>query len=387
MDAIGKRVIGDCYGDALEWRRVRQEVHVLSRLHAHPNIMRFVEVFETPTRIHAVTELIKGTSLCDILRRAPGQRLSEARAKGLFRQIVAGVAALHAQRVIHRDLKLENILLDESSGHATVIDFGFSDFEECSDPQTLNLADDRAQKKRMRKKNFCGTPSYMAPEVVASERYDGRPVDIWSLGVLLYVMLCGKFPFQGVSFHQLYQKLRSGSQQLVLPPALSIEARALLQSVLVADPVKRPTASELYCCSWLLEAQNPDLQYKSALRKSFEAWPGITPAICRVLAEYYDVQLRPFSLDRAKSRSEQLRRLSAFIDLATAESSRQFEELVGSLPSLSPGSAGLKQKEMTDREFPESALQVVESSSTQHKQQLEKLIGLVKSSLETRTQR
>uniref|UniRef100_H3G5T0 Protein kinase domain-containing protein n=1 Tax=Phytophthora ramorum TaxID=164328 RepID=H3G5T0_PHYRM len=175
--------------------RVRQEVSVLSRLRAHPNIMRFVEVFETPTRIHAVTELVQGASLCDILRRAPGQRLTETRAKLVFRQLTAAVEVLHAQCVIHRDLKLENVLLDENSGHATVIDFGFSDFEEIIEPQATHPADNNPPKKQLKKKNFCGTPSYMAPEVVASERYDGRPVDVWSLGVLLYVMLCGKFPF------------------------------------------------------------------------------------------------------------------------------------------------------------------------------------------------
>ncbi|KAE9358807.1 hypothetical protein PR003_g1052 [Phytophthora rubi] len=335
--------------------------------------------------MHAVTEYVKGTSLCDILRRAPGQRLPEARAKEIFRQIAAGVGAIHAQRVIHRDLKLENILQDESSGHVTIIDFGFSDFEDCGDPQMLDPADDMAPKKRLRKKNFCGTPSYMAPEVVASERYDGRPVDVWSLGVLLYVMLCGKFPFQGVSFHQLYQKLRSGSQQLVLPPALSVEARALLQAVLIVDPAKRPSASGLYCCSWLQESQNhwsSDLQPRNALRLSFETWSGITPAICSALTELYGVQLSPSSLDQFKRGLQQLKRLKAFIDLATVQSSCHFQKIVDTLslpPSLSSDSIDSQENEKT-----ESKVQIVESS-TRHKQQLEKLIGLVKASLAQNT--
>ncbi|ETK85224.1 CAMK/CAMKL/MARK protein kinase [Phytophthora nicotianae] len=167
---VDGQVNGGFGGDALEWRRVRQEVRILSRLRAHPNIMRFVEVFESPTRIHVVTELLKGTSLCEILRRAPGQRLSETRAKRIFQQLVTAVEVLHSQCVIHRDLKLENVLLDEQSGHVTVIDFGFSDLEESIDLQTLDPAENEARKKQLKKKNFCGTPAYMAPEVVARER-------------------------------------------------------------------------------------------------------------------------------------------------------------------------------------------------------------------------
>ncbi|GMF56667.1 unnamed protein product [Phytophthora fragariaefolia] len=389
VDTIGKRVIGDFGGDALEWRRVRQEVSVLSKLRAHPNIMRFVEGFETPTKIHAVTELVEGTNLCDVLRRAPGQQLPEAQAKGIFRQIAAGVESLHAQRVIHRDLKLENVLLDESSGHATVIDFGFSDLEEYP---LLDPAG--ASKKIVKKKNFCGTPSYMAPEVVTSERYDGRPVDIWSLGVLLYVMLCGKFPFQGVSFHQLYQKLRSGSQQLVIPPALSAEARTLLQSLLIVDPAKRPSASELRCCLWLQTEKEPQcstLQIKTSLKLSFETWPGTTEAIGSALAELYGIQQCLSDQGNIKTELHQCKRLGAFLKLATVASNRHFLDLfdvfsLSSLPSESNQSLpsesnqSLQNEKIAHLAFSKSAS--VEAP-TQHKEQLEKLIALVKTSLAT----
>ncbi|GMF29821.1 unnamed protein product [Phytophthora lilii] len=392
VDAIGKRVISDSGGDALEWRRVRQEINVLAKLPAHSNIMRFVEYFETPTRIHAITEHVRGTSLCDILRRAPGQRLPERRVKQIFRQIAAAVAALHGQRVIHRDLKLENVLFDEHSGHATVIDFGFSDFEKSSVPDVLDPAEGSSSRKWSKKKNFCGTPSYMAPEVVTSERYDGRPVDIWSLGVLLYVMLCGKFPFQGVGFHQLYQKLRTGAQQLVFISGLSTEVRDLLHSMLAVDPAKRPSACVLCSCSWLrnMESQESLPQQNESLeRLLFEAWSGTRQAVCTALAELYGVQLDNVDLDQTNTGQSKHKRLSAFINLAKIVSFPRFRNILTSFPPQallsSSSESKLQQNEETEIESVshDNCLEETEPVSRRHKQQLEKLIGLVKISLGT----
>ncbi|ETM45062.1 CAMK/CAMKL protein kinase [Phytophthora nicotianae P10297] len=333
---VDDQVNGGFGGDAFEWRRVRQEVRILSRLRAHPNIMRFVEVFESPTRIHVVTELLKGTSLCEILRRAPGQRLSETRAKRIFQQLVTAVEVLHSQCVIHRDLKLENVLLDEQSGHVTVIDFGFSDLEESIDLQTLDPAENEARKKQLKKKNFCGTPAYMAPEVVARER---------------------------------------GAQHVVLPPTLSGDVRALLQSILTVDPAKRPSASELRHCSWL---QNVEAQETPQnLLISFEAWPGTNQRVCEALTELYGVQ--PNHSDSNITRRH--RRLSAFVKLAIAESSHHFQKIV--VEGLASDDIQTMQSEETDTESQKNQ-EDAESSSTRHKQQLEKLIGLVKTSLATR---
>ncbi|KAF4042705.1 Protein kinase domain [Phytophthora infestans] len=373
------RAAKDFGEDALEWRQVRQEVRILSKLRAHPNILRFVEVFETSTRIHVVTELLRGTSLCEVLQRASGQRLSETRAKRVFQQLVAAVEALHSQCVIHRDLKLENVLLNEESGHVTIIDFGFSDFEEPVDPLSLASLDTENRKKQpKKKKNFCGTPVYMAPEVVTSEHYDGRPVDIWSLGVLLYLMLCGKFPFQGANFHQLFQKLRSGAQQLVLPPTLSVAARALLQSILAVDPLKRPIASELRGCLWLQDIETLEFSRKEAA--SFEAWPGTNEKVCEALTKLYGVQLNlsDINIARAKPRRP---RLSAFLELATAESRQHFLELIAE--SASSDDVQSPQSDESDTDCDESNSHEDVAPSTRHKQQLEKLIGLVKTSLAT----
>lgn len=100
---------------------------------------------------------------------------------------------LHSINVVHRDIKLDNVLIEEGSRAVKLIDFGFSVIVS-----------------NQKLKVFCGTPSYMCPEIVRKEDYEGKPVDIWALGVLLYVMLTGTFPFRGVSEQDLYAKIQRG---------------------------------------------------------------------------------------------------------------------------------------------------------------------------------
>jgi MAP/microtubule affinity-regulating kinase len=107
----------------------------------------------------------------------------EITARRIFKQVAEGVAYLHQQNIVHRDIKLDNILVEESTRMVKLIDFGFS----------VVVAGGQ------RLKVFCGTPSYMSPEIVRKNEYDGKPVDVWALGVLLFVLLTGTFPFRGVS--------------------------------------------------------------------------------------------------------------------------------------------------------------------------------------------
>ena len=128
-------------------------------------------------------------NLCQYVKAR--KRLGEADARAIFVQILMAVEYLHTTGIVHRDIKLENVLFDENRS-MKLVDFGFS--VGCRDP-TKKL------------KIFCGTPSYMAPEIVMRRQYEGRPVDIWSLGVLLYAMLCGMFPFVAKSYPELYKKI------------------------------------------------------------------------------------------------------------------------------------------------------------------------------------
>lgn len=131
----------------------------------------------------------------------------------------------------HRDIKLENIII--SNGQIKLIDFGFCC---CTTPDT-------------KLKIFCGTPSYMAPEIVMKKEYLGNPTDIWATGILVYAMLCGCFPFKGSSDKDLYRKIARG---LFNPPDhLSKEVKHFLSKMLVVDPQRRATAAQLLEDLWI----------------------------------------------------------------------------------------------------------------------------------------
>lgn len=212
-------------------QNVKREMRILQKL-THPRIIQFHESFEGPRQINIVMEYVGGTSLHSHVRRHLGRKLHESEARRLFRQIVEGVSYCHARAVTHRDLKLENILLDEDS-NVKLIDFGFA---------TCSSAD---QKSRV----FCGTPSYMAPEIIARKDYVGPPVDVWALGVLLFAMLAGSFPFRGINDKDLYSKISKGA--FVTPSWVSEQAKSVICSMIVRDPSKRPTCGEILEQEWV----------------------------------------------------------------------------------------------------------------------------------------
>jgi MAP/microtubule affinity-regulating kinase len=140
--------------------------------------------------------------------------------------------------VTHRDIKLENIIIN--NGTVKLIDFGFCC---CTAPDS-------------KLKIFCGTPSYMAPEIVMKKEYLGNPTDIWATGILTYAMLCGQFPFKGTSDKDLYRKISRG---LYNPPDhLSRESKNFLSKMLVVDPARRATAAQLLEDPFLSKCQLPN---------------------------------------------------------------------------------------------------------------------------------
>lgn len=212
-------------------KSVRCEIKLMERLR-HPNIVIFHEALDTPKQIYLIMEFVGGGSLHHFLKKRPGRRLEDQVAKRLFYQVCQGIRYLHDRHIVHRDVKLENLLLDEA-GIVKIIDFGFSTIV----PPGKKL------------KIFCGTPSYMSPEIVARKEYSGFCADVWAMGVLLYALLCGSFPFRGQNDRDLYRKIVRGVFHV--PDVVGTEARNLLNRILVTDMSRRPTTDDVLADVWL----------------------------------------------------------------------------------------------------------------------------------------
>ncbi len=214
-------------------RNVSREIHILQRLD-HPNIVRMVEAVDGTKQLCLVLELVKGGSLCSYVKSRDGRGLDEAEARRIFRQVLSGIRYCHGKGVSHRDIKLENILLDEHR-NVKIIDFGFS---ACT-PSGARLH------------MFCGTPSYMAPEIVAKRDYCGPPADVWALGIVLFTMLVGRFPFKGATEKELFRCISRGLY--ATPVHVSVRARALIGRMLQMDPQRRPSCEALFRDPFLVD--------------------------------------------------------------------------------------------------------------------------------------
>lgn len=221
--------------DPRKRRNVKREIEILEKLN-HPNIIKLIETVDSPRQLHLVMECAGGSSLHRYLKRRPTRRLEEHEAKRIFKQITAAISYCHDLNISHRDIKLENILLDEAND-VKVIDFGFS---------TCMPSDNRM-------KLFCGTPSYMAPEIVLRKEYTGNPADIWALGILLYALLSGSFPFKGTTERELYRKIARGVFEF--PSHIIGAPRNLIKKMLTVDPDRRPSSSQVLSDGWFSSSQ------------------------------------------------------------------------------------------------------------------------------------
>ncbi|GBG79352.1 hypothetical protein CBR_g29500 [Chara braunii] len=222
--------------DPADRKRVAREIKVLKRL-TQGTIIQLLEVVESPTRVHVIMEYASGGSLLDYVRAR--KKLEESEARRFLVQIVRGLEHCHSRMVVHRDIKLENLLLD-SEKNMKIIDFGLSAILTAG--------------KKLRV--HCGSPSYAAPEIVARKLYDGPPVDVWSLGVVLFAMISGYLPFYaGSSKEDLCQKIINGSYRA--PDWISNESRDLLAGMLTTDPAQRLTLTQVNQHSWVRGTKTP----------------------------------------------------------------------------------------------------------------------------------
>eukprot|EP00775_Hariotina_reticulata_P009903 gene9903-10060_t len=216
--------------DQNEARRMQREIRVLKRLN-HAAVIRLFEVLEAGSRLFLVMEYAPCGSLLDYVRSR--KRLGEGEAAYFLQQIVAGLQYCHDNEVVHRDIKLENILLD-ATNNMKLIDFGLAAFY--------------ATGKKLRV--HCGSPSYAAPEIVARKLYEGPPVDVWSLGVVLFAMMSGFLPFHSPTGNkqELCQRIMAGTYNA--PDWLSPAAKDLLSRMLTVDPERRATLAEVAAHPW-----------------------------------------------------------------------------------------------------------------------------------------
>jgi 5'-AMP-activated protein kinase catalytic alpha subunit len=214
-----------------------QEVNILRRVNGHANIIQLLEVIETDTALVLVMEFAASGDLLRYVRQH--RKLAEDCAQGLFKQLLDGLDHIHKMCVVHRDIKLENLLLD-SFGCLKIADFGVATLLKCPE-QRLD--------------DHCGTPSYIAPEVLLDHGYQGPPVDMWSAGIVLYAMLVGHAPFKADHLLDLRRNILRGRYHT--PAHLSEEAANLLRRLLIVEPSNRATLGEAADHAWLRKVDNP----------------------------------------------------------------------------------------------------------------------------------
>ncbi|KAI4498062.1 hypothetical protein M0802_006886 [Mischocyttarus mexicanus] len=241
--------------------RVKLEVEALKTL-LHQHICKLYQVIETDTYYFMIIEYCSGGELFDhIVER---NRLSESESRKFFRQIVSAVAYLHSLGYAHRDLKPENVLLDKNE-NLKLIDFGLCAKPKCGMQSHLYTS--------------CGSPTYAAPELILGKKYLGSEVDIWSMGVILYALLCGFLPFDDNSIENLYKKILSGKYDE--PSWLSSSSKRLIRAMLQRDPKKRITIQELCNHPWITSGfLNPiSIVHKTNFEKDNDVL-GTMSAIC-----------------------------------------------------------------------------------------------------------
>ncbi|XP_060689887.1 serine/threonine-protein kinase SIK1 isoform X2 [Hemiscyllium ocellatum] len=221
-------------------QKIYREVQIMKLLN-HPHIIKLYQVMETKDMLYIVTEFAQNGEMFDYL--SANGPLSESEACAKFWQILMAVEYCHNHHIVHRDLKSENLLLDDNM-NIKIADFGFGNFYKHGELLST----------------WCGSPPYAAPEVFEGKEYEGPHVDIWSLGVVLYVLVCGSLPFDGPTLPVLRQRVIEG--RFRIPFFLSEDCENLIRRMLIVDPVKRITVSQIKQHCWMLTQKPPTYTLK-----------------------------------------------------------------------------------------------------------------------------
>jgi len=230
-------------------KRLKTEVAILKQV-KHSNIVCLKDLFETPQTLYLIMELVTGGELFDKIVEK-GQ-YSEREASATVKKILSSVDYLHSVNIAHRDLKPENLLLrGDDDTDVMLSDFGLS--------KIINQA--------TMMETACGTPYYVAPEVLSAQGYD-KEVDLWSVGVITYLLLCGFPPFYGETLPEVFEQIMKADYDFPDPywTDISKDAKDFISKLLVVDSKKRLTAKQAMQHSWIVSganASNKPLNFKT----------------------------------------------------------------------------------------------------------------------------
>lgn len=234
----------------LQRSKARQKLTSEIKIHRsldQENVVRFDRYFEDKENVYILLDICHNQSLSDLVRRR--KRLTEVEARYYIQQLVKGLEYVHAKKVIHRDLKLGNLFLTERM-QLKIGDFGLA-------AQVFYEGE--------YKKTVCGTPNYLAPEVLENKQGHSFEVDFWAIGVILYTMLCGRPPFESSEVKQTYQKIKVC--QFAWPDHIAINrvAKDFVRDCLIIDPARRMNLQEMLAHEFLSEDYLPKMMPVSTL--------------------------------------------------------------------------------------------------------------------------
>jgi serine/threonine protein kinase len=271
-------------------RSVERELAALRRIQGHPHVVRLLDVLASRSTVYLVLDLARGGSVQSALEERG--RSEEPAARRLFGQLVSALAHAHARGVFHRDVKPENLLLDERGG-LKLTDFGlcaFADRQLGFDGLTATA---------------CGSPAYVAPEILLKKRYDPCKADVWSCGVVLFSLTAGYLPFNDGNLMGMYRKICSGKFRC--PRWFSSELRSLIGRLLDPKPDRRIKVGEILSHPWL---QQDGMSIPVSVASSSHPTPEVV---------------------KWKAESELAREMNAF-DILTFASGCDLSGLIGTLP-------------------------------------------------------
>lgn len=230
-EKVAVKVIDKTKLDTVATGHLFQEVRCM-KLVQHPNIVRLYEVIDTQTKLYLILELGDGGDMFDyIMKHEEG--LNEELAKKYFAQIVHAISYCHRLHVVHRDLKPENVVFFEKQGLVKLTDFGFSNKFQPGKKLTTS----------------CGSLAYSAPEILLGDEYDAPAVDIWSLGVILFMLVCGQPPFQEANDSETLTMIMDC--KYTVPAHVSNACKDLINRMLQRDPKRRASLDEIESHAWL----------------------------------------------------------------------------------------------------------------------------------------